>query len=117
MKTHDLADTWQLYWSTKEIHHRDVLIESYLPLVKNVAHRLASGMPSHVKMEDLYALGVEGLIRAVERFDPEKSKRFESYALFIIKAAIIDGLRKQDWVPRSVYQRANRLAEIGRAHV
>lgn len=111
VKTQDLADTWQLYWATKEIHHRDFLIEAYLPLVKNVAHRLAAGMPSHVKIEDLYASGVEGLVRAVERFDPEKSKRFESYALFIIKAAIIDDLRKQDWIPRSVYQKAHRLAD------
>ena len=75
VKTQYLADTWQLYWATKEIHHRDFLIEAYLPLVKNVAHRLAAGMPSHVKIEDLYASGVEGLVRAVERFDPEKSKR------------------------------------------
>ena len=111
VKTQDLADTWQLYWATKEIHHRDFLIEAYLPLVKNVAHRLAAGMPSQVKIEDLYASGVEGLVRAVERFDPEKSKRFESYALFIIKAAIIDDLRKQDWIPRSVYQKAHRLAD------
>ncbi|AAP05175.1 FliA/WhiG family RNA polymerase sigma factor [Chlamydia caviae] len=109
--TQNISEIWELYWETQEIEYRDTLIDFYLHLVKCVVHRLISGMPSHVKTEDLYASGVEGLVRAVERFDPEKSRRFEGYALFLIKAAIIDDLRKQDWVPRSVHQKANKLSE------
>ncbi len=113
MKTHSshsLEDIWKLYWETEELEYRDLLIEAYLHLVKTVVKRLVAGMPSYVKVEDLYASGVEGLVRAVKRYDPEKSHRFEGYAQFLIKAAIIDDLRKQDWVPRSVYQKANRLS-------
>ncbi|ANH79102.1 FliA/WhiG family RNA polymerase sigma factor [Candidatus Chlamydia sanziniae] len=114
MKTQEpqnISAIWNLYWETQEIEYRDILIESYLPLVKSVVHRLIIGMPAHVKTEDLYASGIEGLVRAVERYDPEKSRRFEAYAVFLIKAAIIDDLRKQDWVPRSVHQKANKLAQ------
>lgn len=107
----NISETWELYWETQSIAYRDSLIDFYLHLVKSVAHRLVVGMPSHVKIEDLYASGVDGLVRAVERFNPEKSQRFEGYALFLIKASIIDDLRKQDWVPRSVHQKANKLSE------
>lgn len=107
----NISEIWDLYWETCEIEYRDALIDSYLHLVKYVVRRLISGMPSHVTAEDLYASGIEGLVRAVERFDPERSRRFEGYALFLIKAAIIDDLRRQDWVPRSVHQKANKLAE------
>ncbi|AAD18506.1 transcription initiation factor sigmaD protein [Chlamydia pneumoniae TW-183] len=109
-QTQNIIEVWNFYWETQEIEYRDSLIEFYLPLVKSVVHRLISGMPSHVKTEDLYASGVEGLVRAVERYNPERSRRFEGYAVFLIKAAIIDDLRKQDWVPRSVHQKANKLS-------
>ncbi|WP_201457127.1 FliA/WhiG family RNA polymerase sigma factor [Chlamydia sp. 17-3921] len=107
----NLSETWNLYWETQGIEYRDFLIESYLYLVKSVVYRLITGMPSHVKTQDLYASGVEGLVRAVERYNPERSRRFEGFAIFLIKAAIIDDLRKQDWVPRSVHQKANKLTE------
>ncbi|AGW37910.1 FliA/WhiG family RNA polymerase sigma factor [Chlamydia pecorum] len=105
-----LSELWNLYWETQDIQYRDSLIESYLHLVKSAVHRLIVGMPPHIKTQDLYASGVEGLVRAVERYNPERS-RFEGFAIFLIKAAIIDDLRKQDWVPRSVYQKANKLTE------
>lgn len=114
MKTQDsldLPEIWELYQRDRSIRYRDILIQSYLHLVKNVVHRLIVGMPAHVQAEDLYASGIEGLIRAVERYDPSRGSRFESYALLVIKGAIIDDLRKQDWVPRSVYQKAHKLTE------
>lgn len=107
----ETLDVWQLYWNTSDVEYRDILIESYLHLVKSVVHRLIAGMPAHVKTEDLYASGVDGLVRAVEKFNPKKGRRFEGYAVFLIKAAIIDDLRKQDWVPRSVHQKAHKLSQ------
>lgn len=107
----DLSEVWRAYQNSRDIQYRDTLIQSYLHLVKSVVHRLIVGMPAHVQAEDLYASGVEGLVRAVERYDPSRGSRFESYALLVIKGAIIDDLRKQDWVPRSVYQKANKLTE------
>lgn len=86
---------------------RDELIVQYLHLVKFVVGRIGSTYPSHVKIEDLYSSGVTGLIKAIEKFDPDKAAKFESYAILLIKGAIIDELRELDWVPRSIHQKAN----------
>ncbi|WP_213319035.1 FliA/WhiG family RNA polymerase sigma factor [Chlamydiifrater volucris] len=113
MKTQDfpeLSEPWKRYLETRAIVDRDFLIESYLYLVNIVVHKLSAGFPSHIHNEDLYAAGVEGLVRAVEKFNPEKSPKFEGYASFLIKASIIDDLRKQDWVPRSVHKKTGLLS-------
>lgn len=107
----DLPEVWDAYQKSRDLQYRDILIQTYLHLVKSVVHRLIVGMPAHVQAEDLYASGIEGLVRAVERYDPSRGSRFESYASLVIKGAIIDDLRKQDWVPRSVHQKANKLAD------
>lgn len=109
-KLNKCAKLWELYYSSRNISHRDSLIEEYLYLVKVVTLRLTTHFPSHVKMEDLYSSGVSGLIKAIEKYDPMRGKKFESYAMFVIKANIIDELRAQDWVPRSVYQKANKIS-------
>ena len=74
---------------------------------------MASGLPSHVEEADLISYGLVGLINAIERFEPEREIKFETYAITRIKGAIIDELRSLDWVPRSVRARAR---EIERAH-
>lgn len=107
----EIKTVWKVYLDKRLIEDRDYLIESYLFLVKQVVHKLIMGMPSHIKAADLYAVGVDGLVKAVEKYDPSKSKRFEGYAVFLIKAAIIDDLRKQDWVPRSAHQKAAKLSQ------
>lgn len=104
------SQLWKLYHSSRNVLHRDSLIEEYLYLVKVVTLRLMTHFPNHIKMEDLYSSGVSGLIKAIEKYDPLKGKKFESYAMFLIKANIIDELRSQDWVPRSVYQKANKIS-------
>ncbi len=105
-----LGDLWKRYQESKSIELRDELIVQYLYLVKFVVGRLAAGLPSHVKIDDLYSSGVTGLIRSVEKYDPIKSNKFESYAILLIKGAIIDELRELDWIPRSIHQKANRIA-------
>ena len=88
---------------------RDRLILTYAPLVKYVAGRLGSGLPAHVDEEDLVSYGLLGLIGAIERYDPDRDVKFETYAITRIKGAIIDELRSLDWVPRSVRARAREI--------
>ena len=88
---------------------RDRLILTYAPLVKFVAGRLGSGLPAHVDEGDLVSYGLLGLIGAIERFDPDREIKFETYAIARIKGAIIDELRALDWVPRSVRARARDI--------
>jgi RNA polymerase sigma factor for flagellar operon FliA len=86
-------------------------VRRYLPLVKHVAARLAMGLPSHIEMDDLYSYGVFGLLDALERFDPGRGVKFETYAYTRIRGAILDGLRAMDWVPASLRQRARQVEE------
>src|SRR5262249_16178943 len=88
---------------------RDRLILTYAPLVKFVAGRLGATLPSHVDEQDLVSYGLLGLIGDIERFDPGREIKFETYAIARIKGAIIDVLRSLDWVPRSVRTRAREL--------
>ena len=87
---------------------------AYSPLVKYVAGRVLSGLPGHVEEADLISYGLGGLISAIDRFEPERQVKFETYAIPRIRGAIIDELRTLDWVPRSVRARAR---EIERANV
>jgi RNA polymerase sigma factor for flagellar operon FliA len=105
---------WDEYKRTKDPALRERLILSYSPLVKYVAGRLGTGLPAHVEEGDLVSYGLLGLMNAIERYDPGRDIKFETYAVTRIKGAIIDELRALDWVPRSVRSRAR---EIERASV
>jgi RNA polymerase sigma factor for flagellar operon FliA len=120
------ADTqalWREYRRTGDQALRDRLILTYAPLVKYVAGRLGSGLPAHIEEGDLVSYGLLGLIGAIERFDPDREIKFETYAIGRIRGAIIDELRSLDWVPRSVRARARDIeraiaqleAKLGRA--
>src|SRR4029077_7360535 len=85
------------------------LILTYAPLVKYVAGRLGSGLPAHVDDGGLVSCGLLGLISAIERYDPDRDIKFETYAIARIRGAIIDELRALDWVPRSVRSRAKDI--------
>ena len=107
------ADETQTLWlqfrKTGDQALRDRLILTYAPLVKYVAGRLGSGLPAHVDEGDLVSYGLLGLMNAIERYDPSRDIKFETYAISRIKGAIIDELRSMDWVPRSVRARAREL--------
>ena len=113
MKAIALKDLWRRYKRSGDARAREQLVVAYSPLVKYVAGRMSSGLPAHVEEADLISYGLEGLINAIERFDPEREIKFETYAITRIKGQIIDALRQLDWVPRSVRARAR---EIERAH-
>jgi RNA polymerase sigma factor for flagellar operon FliA len=100
---------WLEFRRTKDQAIRDRLILTYAPLVKYVAGRLGSGLPAHVDDDDLISYGLLGLIGAIERYDPGRDVKFETYAIARIKGAIIDELRALDWVPRSVRSRAREI--------
>src|SRR6187431_1184564 len=119
----DTRVLWQEFKRTGDRGLRDRLILTYAPLVKYVAGRLGSGLPAHVEEGDLVSYGLLGLIGAIERFDPDRDIKFETYAIARIKGSIIDELRAMDWVPRSVRARARDIeraiaeleAKLGRA--
>jgi RNA polymerase sigma factor FliA len=104
-----MQSVWLEYRRTKALGLRDRLIVAYAPLVKYVAGRLGSGLPAHVEEADLVSYGLLGLIGAIERFDPERDIKFETFAMSRIRGAIIDELRALDWVPRSVRSRAREI--------
>src|SRR5207248_11360746 len=120
----DTQTLWRSFRANKgDKALRDRLILTYAPLVKYVAGRLGSGLPAHVDEGDLVSYGLLGLIGAIERFDPERDVKFETYAISRIRGSIIDELRAMDWVPRSIRARARDIeraiaeleARLGRA--
>jgi RNA polymerase sigma factor FliA len=105
----DTQTLWLEFRKTGDQGIRDRLILTYAPLVKYVAGRLGSGLPAHVDEGDLVSYGLLGLIGAIERYEPDRDVKFETYAIARIKGAIIDELRAMDWVPRSVRSRAREI--------
>jgi RNA polymerase sigma factor FliA len=105
----DVKSLWRKYRASRDRQLRDRLILTYAPLVKFVAGRLGSGLPAHVDEGDLVSYGLLGLIGAIERYDPDRDVKFETYAIARIKGSIIDELRAMDWVPRSVRARARDI--------
>jgi RNA polymerase sigma factor FliA len=102
---------WQEYKASGDRQIRDQLIVLYSPLVKYVAARVAVGLPQHVDGSDLVSYGIIGLIDAIDRFDPVRQVKFETYAIPRIRGAIIDELRAIDWVPRSVRAKARAVEQ------
>ena len=102
LKAIELRDLWSRYKGERDEKARERLVLAYAPLVKYVAGRMSSGLPSHVEEADLISYGLLGLISAIERFEPEREIKFETFAITRIKCSIIDELRSLDWVPRSV---------------
>jgi RNA polymerase sigma factor for flagellar operon FliA len=105
----DLDRLWQRFKVDADRDTREALIVHYSPLVKYVAGRVAVGLPQNVEQADLVSYGIFGLIDAIEKFDPARGFKFETYAISRIKGAIIDELRSIDWVPRSVRGKARAV--------
>jgi RNA polymerase sigma factor for flagellar operon FliA len=105
----ELAMRWDEFKTSGDGVAREKLILHYAPLVKYVASRVATGLPSSVDQSDLVSYGMFGLIDALEKFEPGRGNKFETYAIPRIKGAIIDELRAMDWVPRSIRFKAREL--------
>jgi len=88
------------------------IVEKYVPLVRNVVGRLAMSLPPHVDAEELYSSGLTGLLNAVRNYNPTAGTSFETYARLRIRGAILDELRRMDWVPRSVHTKARKVQAV-----
>jgi RNA polymerase sigma factor for flagellar operon FliA len=101
---------------------KDDLIKEYSPLIKFIAQKIAVRLPSNIELDDLISAGVIGLMDAIEKYDSSRDNKFKTYAEFRIRGAMLDELRAQDWVPRSIRDKAKLLdktivqleAELGR---
>jgi RNA polymerase sigma factor for flagellar operon FliA len=100
---------WTQYAVKKDAKTKEELIIKYASLVKYVAGRMMISLPPSVEQGDLESAGIMGLIDAIERYDPKYGVKFESFAIPRIKGAILDELRKLDWVPRSIRSKAREL--------
>jgi RNA polymerase sigma factor FliA len=102
---------WAEFKATGDPRLRERLILHYSPLVKYVAGRVSVGLSGTVDQADFVSYGIFGLIDAIERFEPDRSIKFETYAINRIRGAIIDELRALDWIPRSLRQKAREIEQ------
>ncbi len=100
---------WEDYANTKSPEVREKIILEYAPLVKVVAGRLSMYLGYNVEYEDLVSYGIFGLIDAIDKFDCLKDVKFETYASLRIRGAILDQIRKMDWIPRTIRQKQKRI--------
>ncbi len=121
----DFTPTPQAVWQRYQVAGQgstveEELVHKYLPLVKTVVGRVAISLPPHVETNDLYSAGLMGLLNAVRHYNPQIGTAFEPYARLRIRGAVLDDLRRMDWVPRSVHAKARKIqtamAELEQRH-
>ncbi len=106
----ELEALWQQYLMDKSQKDlRDKLIIQYIYLTRYVIGRIKMNLPVTFTLEDITSYGIEGLIGAIEKYTPDRGARFETYAIMRIRGAIIDKVRSQDWIPRSVRQKIKEI--------
>ncbi len=105
---------WADYAKTKRSDIREKIILEYAPLVKVVAGRLSMYLGYNVEYDDLVSYGIFGLIDAIDKFDSLKEVKFETYASLRIRGAILDQIRKMDWIPRTIRQKQKKIDTVMR---
>lgn len=100
---------WHRWVNDRDEHAGDILAKKYLPLVNYHVQRISVNLPKSVNRDDIRSLGLMGLFDALEKFDLSRDLKFETYASFRIRGAIMDGLRKEDWLPRSTREKAKLI--------
>ncbi|MCW2825447.1 MAG: polymerase, sigma 28 subunit, SigD/FliA/WhiG [Aeromicrobium sp.] len=103
---------WRSYKESGDRDARERLIVQYAPLVKYVAGRVRAGLPPQVDQADLISDGIIGLMDAIDKFERQRGLQFQTYAVRRIRGAIIDGLRRSDWVPRSVRDKFREIEAV-----
>lgn len=109
MSSWELQRNWKDFKCNNDMRARDTLIEHFAYLVKITAGRVISNMPPSLERDDLVSAGVVGLIKAVDQFDTTRQVKFETYAIALIRGAILEMLREDDWVPRSTRERVKLI--------
>lgn len=100
---------WRSWSNDKDPQAGNLLIKKYMPLVSYHVQRISTGLPKNVSKDELTSLGMLGLFDALNKFDINRDLKFDTYASFRVRGAIIDGLRKEDWLPRSAREKAKKL--------
>lgn len=109
-----MRELWSQYKDEQSVDAQSRLIQLYLPLVDYVVGRIAIHMPRTVEVDELRSYGMFGLLDALQKFDIGRGLKFKTYAMWRIRGAIMDGLRQQDWLPRSIREKAKRIEEAYR---
>jgi len=104
-------ELWRHYQKDANTQTENALVERYLPLVRYAVGRLAMTLPDHVDRDDLHSAGLVGLLQSLRNYDPASGASFESYARLRIRGAMLDELRKMDWVPRTVHEKARKIQD------
>jgi len=102
---------WEKWNQTKDTEVANQLVEYYLYLVDYHTQRIATHLPKNVQRDEIRSLGLFGLYDALQKFDSERDLKFDTYASFRIRGAIMDGLRKEDWLPRSARDKAKKIEQ------
>jgi RNA polymerase sigma factor FliA len=105
-------ELWRRYHKKVDSQTENELVEKYLPLVSSIVARLAMTLPEHVDQDDLYSAGLVGLLQALRNYDPTCGASFETYARTRVRGAMLDELRKMDWVPRTIHEKARKIQGI-----
>lgn len=105
----EIERKWNKWWQTRDLEDRNELLMNYVGLVKRVVNRLFPASRAYHDHEDLISCGVIGLMNAIDRFDPTKGARFETYAQIRVRGEIIDYMRQQDWAPVHVRTRIKQI--------
>ncbi|WP_156965158.1 FliA/WhiG family RNA polymerase sigma factor [Pontibacillus litoralis] len=103
---------WVMWEQEKDIEAANELVRTYLYLVNYHVQRISAHLPQSVSKEDIKSLGLVGLYDAIEKFDTKRDLKFDTYASFRIRGAIMDGLRKEDWLPRSVRDKSKKIEQV-----
>jgi RNA polymerase sigma factor for flagellar operon FliA len=109
MPVQTIQDAWRRFRESRDDAARAEIIENYSYLVRITAQRVVTHLPPSLERDDLFMAGAMGLIKAVDQADPSRQVKFETYAIALIRGAILDYLREEDWVPRSIRERARKL--------
>jgi RNA polymerase sigma factor for flagellar operon FliA len=100
---------WEKWNTSRDREAGDELLRAYMPLVNYHVQRISVGLPKSVNKDELRSLGMLGLYDALKKFEPERDLKFDTYASFRIRGAILDGLRREDWLPRSMREKTKKV--------
>ncbi|WP_430785887.1 FliA/WhiG family RNA polymerase sigma factor [Virgibacillus flavescens] len=103
---------WENWLTSTDSNAANELIKNYMYLVNFHVERIASHLPKNVSKDDLKSFGLMGLYDALKKFEPSRDLKFDTYASFRIRGAIIDGLRKEDWLPRSIREKTKKIEQV-----
>jgi len=110
--SHVLEKWWEKWIKNNDKQAANELINHYMYLVQFHVERIASYIPENFDKNDLKSLGLMGLFDALNKFDPDRNLKFDTYATFRIRGTIMDGLRKEDWLPRSLREQTKKIEQV-----